>query len=135
MQSSEEIEELLQCFDDHGNPAETRPRSEVKREPHRWWHATASVWLVNDQCQILCSKRADWLSGNPGKWQTYFGGHVAAGHSMQETARRELEEETGVMKPIEEFFFDQERRNEESKMILVNLHLLGWLKILIRERI
>ncbi len=118
MHLPEQTDELLQCFDEHGNPTESRPRSEVKKEPHRWWHATASVWLVNDQCQIMCSKRADSLSGNPGKWQTYFGGHVSAGDSMQMTVQRELEEETGVTKSFEDFFLVQERRSEENKMIL-----------------
>ncbi len=120
MQFSEQADELLQCFDEHGNPTEARPRIEVKKEPHRWWHATASVWLVNDAGQIMCSKRAPESSGNPGKWQTYFGGHVTAGHSIRETAQRELEEETGIHVTLDELFLVQERRNEENKMILVN---------------
>lgn len=113
-------EELLQCFDNQGDPTEARPKSEVKKQPHRWWHATASTWLVNDRCQIMCSKRAESNLGNPGKWQTYFGGHVSAGQSFLEAAQRELREETGIDKPIIDFFLVQERRSEEIKMILLN---------------
>ncbi len=57
----EPSDELLECFDDEG-----------------LWHGIASVWLFNSKGEILCSKRSDVLSGNPGKWQTCFGGHVKA---------------------------------------------------------
>ncbi|MFA5853877.1 MAG: NUDIX domain-containing protein [Patescibacteria group bacterium] len=87
-------------------------------EPHRWWHAAASVWLVNAQGQIMCSKRAPGLFGNSGKWQSYFGGHVSGGSTALETVRRELEEETGIVKPADDFFLVQEKKNEEVKMHL-----------------
>lgn len=102
MHPAEPQDELLQCFDENGNPSEVRTRAEVKQDPPRWWYDTARVYVVNDKAQLMVSKRAEGLSGNPGKWQTYFGGHVGAGTTHKETAQRELEEEAGIKRPKEE---------------------------------
>ena len=120
MHPAEPQNEPLQCFDEQGNPTEVRTRAEVKQEPPRWWYGTARVWLVNDQGQLMVSKRAEGLSGNPGKWQTYFGGHVGAGTTHKKTAQRELEEEAGVQRPIEDFFFVSKGHNEEKKVFFEN---------------
>lgn len=108
--------ELLQCFDEHGTPTDVHTRSEVKEPPPRWWYATSKVWLVNDQGELMCSKRAQGLSGNPSKWQTYFGGHVAAGHTIKESAQRELEEEAGITRPLEDFYFIDRGRDDVKKV-------------------
>lgn len=96
MHHAENPEELLQCYDRNGLPTESRLRAEVKLIPYRWWYGVTRVWLVNDDGQLMCSKRSELLSGNPGKWQTYFGGHVGAGQTMRETALREIAEEAGL---------------------------------------
>lgn len=90
------IDELLQCYDASGNPTETHPRSEVKKQPPRWWYAVVRVFIVNSKNEVLCSKRSNDVSANPGKWQFYFGGHVGAGESFEDVAVRELEEEAGL---------------------------------------
>ena len=91
------FEEILQCFDDAGNPTEGRPRSEVKMEPERWWHGGSAIWVVNSQGEVLCSRRALHCPGNPGKWQTCFGGHLPVGISFAQNACKELAEELGVV--------------------------------------
>ena len=90
------IDELLQCYDASGNPTETHPRSEVKKQPPRWWYAVVRVFIVNSKNEVLCSKRSNGVSANPGKWQFYFGGHVGAGELFTDVAVRELEEEAGL---------------------------------------
>ena len=115
MTKSSHTDELLQCYDERGTPTEIRPRSEVKKMPYRWWYAAVGVWLVNKQGQIMCSRRATEVSGNPGRWQSYFGGHIGGGSTAVETAKRELEEETGVVKEIGDFFLVQEKQNQEVK--------------------
>lgn len=113
---AEPQDELLQCFDEQGQPTESRTRREVKEMPPRWWYAVSRIWLVNDAGQLMCSKRAEGLSGNPGKWQTYFGGHVKAGETIHESARTELAEEAGLTLPLEEFYLVDTGRNEEKKV-------------------
>lgn len=108
--------ELLQCFDALGIPTEVHTRSEVKELPPRWWYATSKVWLVNDEGQLMCSKRAEGLSGSPGRWQTYFGGHVAAGLSIKESAQKELAEEAGISKPLEDLHLIDKGRDETKKV-------------------
>lgn len=100
---AEKKDELLQCFDEHGNPTDVRPRSEVKELPPRYRYAVSRVWLVNDAGQIMCSQRGKGVS-NEGKWQTYFGGHVGAGYTIKEVAQIELAEEAGVKQELDDFY-------------------------------
>lgn len=116
MHPAEPADEPLQCFDENAQPREVHARSEVKKLPPRWWYATSKVWLVNDAGQLMCSKRAEGLSGNPGKWQTYFGGHVAAGLSIKESAQLELEEEAGIRRPLEDFHLINTGRDDMKKV-------------------
>lgn len=115
IQSSLKQEELLQCFDERRRPTEGRPVSEVKAVPYRWWCGVSNIWVVNRRGNILCSKRAHTLSRNPGKWQSYFGGHVSFGLSFEETAIKELEEEAGLHAFPEDLFFVEEGMYEENK--------------------
>lgn len=89
-------EELLAVFDSRGNVIEPLPRSIVHRKPVQYWHGVVNVWLVNNAGELMVSKRGDHVGGNPGKWQTYFGGHLPAGLSHIETAVKELQEEIGL---------------------------------------
>ncbi len=89
-------DEMLQIFDEEGNRTDALPRAIANAEPRKHWCGVVNVWLVNAQGEVLCSKRADTLSGNPGKWQTYFGGHVKAGQSFVDAAISEMDEEVGV---------------------------------------
>lgn len=89
-------EELLQVYDEAGNETEALPRSVVHEKPVKHWHGVVNVWLVNKSGDLMVSLRSKSVSGNPGKWQTYFGGHVPAGMSHLETAVKELEEEVGL---------------------------------------
>jgi len=96
-------DELLQCYDEHGNPTEVHSRSEVKKMPPRWWYAVVRIFIINARAEVLCSKRSDTVSANPGKWQFYFGGHVGAGESYVDVAARELEEEAGLIYSSDKF--------------------------------
>ena len=108
-------EELLQCFDDRRNPIEGHLRTEVKMRPYRWWCGVSNIWLVNEAGHLLCSKRADTVSWNPGKWQSYFGGHVPFGLSFEETAVKELQEEVALRISPKDLFLVEEGVYEENK--------------------
>lgn len=110
-------EEFLQCFDDDGNPTEGRPRSEVKKEPERWWHGGSAIWVINSYGKILCSRRALSCPGNPGKWQTCFGGHLPAGISFVQNACKELVEELGAICEESDLIFLRHIKDERHKKI------------------
>jgi isopentenyldiphosphate isomerase len=119
-------EEMLQCFDEQGNPTESLPRSIAKANDHTRIYGIANIWLVNDAGQIMCSKRSESMLGNPGKWQTYFGGHVTAGLSFAQTVIKELAEEAGLdvieddLRLITEGKFDEDPRIFKSYAIRFN---------------
>lgn len=120
MHPAEPQDELLQCYDENGQPTESRTRAEVKALPPRYRYAVARVWLVNDAGQLMCSKRALTLTGNPGKWQSYFGGHVGAGYSVKDTAIRELSEEAGVSRSSEDLHLIYKGHNQDKMMFFEN---------------
>ena len=117
-------EEVLQCFDDQRKPTEGRLRSEVKIMPYRWWYGVSHIWVVNHEGQLLCSKRSETLSGNPGKWQSYFGGHVPFGLSFEETAVKELQEEVGLNISSLDLFFVEDSLHEGRKQFCKSFALL-----------
>lgn len=107
-------EEILQCYDDLGNPTtEGQPKSEVKKKPYRWWYGVTKIWLVNDAGEIMCSKRSATVSGNPNKWQTTFGGHVPFGMTFEENAVKELDEEAGLSVTTDDLFPVRKDRSDE----------------------
>ena len=105
--------ELLECFDGNGNPIQSKPRQEVHAKPYTIWHGVTVVWMFNNRREILCSKRSNYVEGNPGKWQTYFGGHVKAGDNFLETAMAELKEEIGLKLLPENFVLVDSGKRED----------------------
>ena len=115
MHPAEPAQEMLQCFDEQGNPTEARSRAEIGEKSHRFWCGVSNIWLVNDRGQLLCSKRSEALSGNPGKWQTYFGGHVPAGMTFRQNAVKELKEEIGLSVDEQDLFLVSKGRDDKNK--------------------
>lgn len=109
-------EEILQCFDENKNPTEGRPKSVVKAKPNKYWYGISCIWLVNNAGQILCSKRAMHLHANPGKWASWFGGHVKEKETFKQTAIRELREEAGVTVQEEDLFLIEASKKPEEKV-------------------
>lgn len=90
-------EEILQVFDASGNPTHGLPRSVVKTKPYQHWCGVVTIWLINSRGELICSKRSELLKGNPGKWQTCFGGHLKCDQSFEGAVQAELEEEAGLI--------------------------------------
>lgn len=110
-------DELLLCFDEQGNPIAPQPRGVVHEKPYRIWHAITNIWVLNNKGKILCTRRASHVSGNPGKWQTYVGGHVKADSTFSETARRELVEEIGLKISKDNLKLVEKGRREDNMHI------------------
>jgi len=114
-QNPEPNDEMLECFDELGNIIESHTRQEIHGDLVKYWHGVVNIWLVNNQRQLLCSKRSETLKGNPGKWQTYFGGHVKNGATFKEAAIMELDEEVGLQVDEARLYLIDKGKNESSK--------------------
>jgi 16S rRNA (adenine1518-N6/adenine1519-N6)-dimethyltransferase len=92
-------EELLCVVDaqDRVIGSELRNRIHVNNLRHRAVH----VLIFNQFGEVFLQKRSIWKDTNPGKWDSSAAGHVDAGESYEEAARRELHEELGIECPVE----------------------------------
>jgi len=69
-------------------------RSEVHGNNLR--HRAVHVLISNEAGDVYLQQRSRWKDRHPLKWDSSAAGHVAAGESYDETARRELREELSV---------------------------------------
>lgn len=87
-------DELLFTVDEFNNPVEPMPRNEVHSKGI--WHRTTQIWIINDRKQILCQRRSLLKDSNPGKWEAFWGGHLAPNQEYVDCALQELREELGI---------------------------------------
>lgn len=114
-------EELLACFNREGNELTPQPRRVALAQPFpEYYHAVVNIWVVDKDANILCSLRSGKVAGNPNKWQTYFGGHVTAGMPFEETAIKELQEESEVNINLKELILTEEGVYEPHKHFFKN---------------
>ena len=114
-QPPEPPDEMLTCFDEQGNLIEPHTRKDIHEKPLRFWHGVVNIWMVNKRGELLCTKRSENLGGNPGKWQTYLGGHVKEGKSFKEAAVMELDEEVGLEINPDKLFLVEKGKKDEPK--------------------
>lgn len=88
--------ELLEQFNEAGEVIEPITRAEVKMCAEKPWLGVVNVFIVNSVGKFLATKRSTILSGNPGKWQTYCGGHLKSEQDWSEACISELNEEIGL---------------------------------------
>jgi isopentenyldiphosphate isomerase len=87
-------------------------------------HRSVHVLVVNSAGSLLLQKRSLRKDTQPGKWDTSVGGHVGFGQSYEEAARREAEEELGLVLGTLEYLYPSRIRNSvESENIRTFLHL------------
>lgn len=93
---SDTTTEMFDIYDENNNPTGiTKPRDQVHKEL-KDWHRATHIWIINDQKQVLCQQRSMSKDSNPGKWQSFFGGHLKAGETYEQNALNELGEELGL---------------------------------------
>jgi isopentenyl-diphosphate delta-isomerase len=80
--------------DEQNKRLEPLPRHLVHQKGY--WHRTTHIWLKHPIQGILCHQRARTITGNPGKWSAYFGGHLGANTEYAVGALIELQEELGM---------------------------------------
>jgi 16S rRNA (adenine1518-N6/adenine1519-N6)-dimethyltransferase len=59
-------------------------------------HRAVHILIFNQAGEVYLQQRSRWKDRHPLRWDSSAAGHVAAGESYAETARRELKEELGV---------------------------------------
>lgn len=82
-------------------------------------HRIVRVFLYNSAGELLIQKRADHLPAGPGLWGEATAGHVDAGETYLEAAKRELVEEIGVedveLTEVAKFFADTSGKTKIMK--------------------
>ena len=92
-------EEYLDIVDENGKLTGEKELRSVVHEKGLW-HLLVHIYcyrFVNKELELIVHLRAKNKQQNPNKWTTRFGGHVEAGHTVQETVTKELFEEAGLM--------------------------------------
>jgi isopentenyldiphosphate isomerase len=74
-------------------------------------HRAVHVLIVSGHGRLLLQKRSMTKDVQPGKWDTSVGGHVGYGQSYEEAARRETEEELGLVLGEITFLYPSRIRN------------------------
>jgi 16S rRNA (adenine1518-N6/adenine1519-N6)-dimethyltransferase len=59
-------------------------------------HRAVHILIFNQANDVYLQQRSRWKDRHPLKWDSSAAGHVMAGESYDETARRELQEELGI---------------------------------------
>lgn len=75
------------------------PRPEIYKQ--QLCHRIVHVMVFNEEGKVVLQKRSANLSFAPDCWSTSAGGHVQTGENYEEAARREYEEELGVVSALE----------------------------------
>jgi len=64
-------------------------------------HRAVHILIFNEAGELYLQQRSRWKDRHPLKWDSSAAGHVGAGESYDETARRELKEELGTTVPLQ----------------------------------
>lgn len=87
-------EELFDVVDEHDRVLHPLPRDEVHARDLR--HRAVHVMIFNAAGEIFLQKRSIWKDRNPAQWDSATAGHVDAGETYEQAARREVREEIGI---------------------------------------
>jgi len=64
-------------------------------------HRAVHILIFNHAGDVYLQQRSRWKDRHPLKWDSSAAGHVAAGETYDDTARRELKEELGISVPVQ----------------------------------
>lgn len=88
-------EELFDVVDEADEVTGQATREEVHRQ--NLLHRAVHVFVVNRHGELLLQKRSRFKDMHPGVWDSSVAGHLDAGEDYAAAARRELEEEMGIV--------------------------------------
>jgi isopentenyl-diphosphate delta-isomerase len=87
-------DELVEVIDADNIPLSTKTLSECKMRG--LLHRSVTVFLRNSLGEIFLQQRSLKDNWFPGRWTAFSTGHVKAGESPSDAAKRELVEELGL---------------------------------------
>jgi 16S rRNA (adenine1518-N6/adenine1519-N6)-dimethyltransferase len=96
------LTERLPVVDENDRVQGDATRGEVHGDNLR--HRAVHILIFNQRGDMYLQQRSRWKDLHPLKWDSSAAGHVTAGETYDETARRELEEELGVNVPLQKVF-------------------------------
>lgn len=88
-------DELVDVVDEHDVVVGTVTRRQVRAERLR--HRSVAVAVIHPDGRLLVHRRSEAKDIWPGRWDLAVGGVVGAGESYAGAARREAEEEVGIV--------------------------------------
>jgi len=80
-------------------------------------HRAVHILIFDHAGDVYLQQRSRWKDRRPLKWDSSAAGHVTAGESYDETARRELEEELGINVPLEKILKLPESAGTEQEFV------------------
>ena len=99
LNSNKASEEILEIVDENDRVIGTERRGVIHAQG--LMHRSAQVLVFNSRGELFLQKRSDDKDEFPGLWDSSAAGHVDPGESYFECARRELQEELGISRPVD----------------------------------
>lgn len=129
MSGAAEEEEVLLVVDEDDEPVEEASRSQVHED--QLHHRAVHVVLSDGEGGVWLQKRSEDKRRYPSRWTSSASGHVPAGESLREAARREVSEELGVEAPTLAFagrlyVEDLEQGEREFTYVFAGVHPGGF---------
>jgi len=91
--------EMFDTVDENDLVIGPEPREKVHVNNLR--HRAVHILITNAAGELFLQKRSIWKDKNPALWDSSTAGHVDAGETYEQAARRELMEEIGAECPLE----------------------------------
>lgn len=81
-------------------------------------HRVVHILVFNSSGELFLQKRGLFKDVQPGKWDTSVGGHIEAGESIMDGAKREMAEELGIENaPLRELYQYLHSNDYESELV------------------
>ncbi|UMB54407.1 NUDIX domain-containing protein [Lutibacter sp. A64] len=117
------MDEYIDLLNNTGKPNGTTC---LKSEAHKkgLFHASAHIWIFNNNKEVLIQKRASNKETFPNLWDVSVAGHISAGEKPIVSALREVEEEIGlIVKPDNLYYIGTSKKRIEHKKDLIDNEL------------
>ncbi len=121
-------EEVLDVVDEHDHVVDQATRARVHAEG--LLHRAVQVHAYDRGGRLLLQKRGEDVETYPGRWTGSAAGHVDAGETYREAAKRELLEEVGLEGKLRK---ELKLRHEDTPGDLTDRELIFLFTVLVDE--